>query len=280
MVKKAILIGINYKGSDAELNGCINDIKHIKEILINNCGYCIDNIKILTEEEQIIPTKENIEKGIFWLISNCMKGDTLFYYYSGHGAYVKDTSNDESDGQDEVIIPLDYEQNGVITDDWIFTNFISKIPADVRLLGFNDCCHSGTMMDLKYNYKSLCQYKKDVTNNIYNSEEWTNKFIFDIEKEINVKGNICFFSGCQDNETSADAYLSNKSQGSFSYCLIEFIKNNLQKMSDGTFRFKNGTVKLLDVLKEINARLIIHGFVGQNSQLSLSHQYSESTLYI
>jgi hypothetical protein len=32
-MKKALLIGINYRGLDGELNGCINDVEQMKNIL-------------------------------------------------------------------------------------------------------------------------------------------------------------------------------------------------------------------------------------------------------
>ena len=272
MVKKALLIGINYKGSDAELRGCINDIIHIKNILINNCDFNNDNIKVLTEEQtDLPPTRGNIEQHIHLLTSELLPGDILFFYYSGHGSYITDLSGDETDKQDEVLVPLDYEKSGMITDDWLYLNMISKIPSGVNLWGFVDSCHSGTMVDLKYNYKSMCQYTNGSSSGItYNPKEWSNRFSFSIEKSKNVAGSVCFFSGCQDSEVSADAYIENTYQGAFSYCLIELLKNNMIKISDGSFKFKNNSIKLRHMLKEINARLDINGFVNQNTQLSLS----------
>lgn len=274
MVKKALLIGINYKGSDAELRGCINDISNIRSILLNNCDYQDSNIRVLTEESNIKPTRSNMEAQIKWLVSNCMPGDTLIFYYSGHGANITDNSGDETDKKDEVLIPLDYEQNGFITDDWLYENMAAKIPKGVKLLGFTDCCHSGTMIDLKYNYKSLCTYTKGKIEKgmPYIFSDWSNRFSFGIEKSKDITGYVCFFSGCQDQQTSADAHIKNQFQGAFTYCLIEFLKTNLQRMSNGSFRFKNGIVKLRNVLKEINARLDINNFTGQDSQLSVSNQ--------
>jgi hypothetical protein len=274
MVRKALLIGINYKGSKDELRGCINDVNTIRDILIKNCGYNASNIRILTEEQVTKPTRQNIESSITWLVSNAMAGDSLFFYYSGHGAFIKDTSGDESEGNDEVIVPLDYEKQGVITDDWMFANMVCKVPASVTLWAFTDCCHSGTMLDLKYNYKSLCDLKtgKVVKGMPYNPTEWSDKFSFSLEKSKDIIGTTILFSGCQDKETSADALLAGKFQGAFSYCLIQFLKNNMVVMSDGTTRFRNGSVKVRNVLKEINCRLDINGFNGQNSQLSLSTQ--------
>lgn len=281
MVKKALLIGINYKGSDAELRGCINDITNIRSILVNNCDYQDSNIRILTEEVNLKPTRNNIETQINWLVSNCMSGDTLLFYYSGHGSSITDRNNDENDKKDEVLIPLDYESNGVITDDWLYQNMAAKIPAGVKLFGFTDCCHSGTMVDLKYNYKSLCTYRKGTIQKgmPYVFSDWTDRFSFGIEKSKDINGYVCFFSGCQDPQTSADAHINRQFQGAFSYCLIEFMKTNLQRMPNGTFRFRNGTVKLRNVLKEINARLDINGFNGQDSQLSISNRAALDTTF-
>lgn len=273
MVKKALLIGINYKGTEDELRGCINDIKNIESILINNCDYLKENIKILTEEHDIIPNRSNMEKYINWLVSNCIQGDTLIFYYSGHGSYINDQNKDESDGKDEVLIPLDYEKNGIITDDWLYNNMIMQVPIGVKLWGFTDCCHSGTLVDLRYNYKSLCKYKKGKIEKgiAYIPSDWTDQYLFNIEKSKIVQGTINFFSGSLDSQTAADARINETFQGAFTYCLLEFLKTNLQRMSNGKFRFKNGSIKLRNILKEINARLDINNFTGQDSQLSLSN---------
>ena len=46
--KYAIIIGINYKDTDIELNGCINDADNIKNFLLNRCNYKNNDIKLLT----------------------------------------------------------------------------------------------------------------------------------------------------------------------------------------------------------------------------------------
>lgn len=273
MVKKALLIGINYIGSQCELNGCINDILNIRKFLVESCGYLETNIKTLTDTGDIYPTKLNIEENITWLISNSSKGDTLFFYYSGHGSYINDISGDESDKKDEVIVPIDYYENGFIVDDWLFSNMISKVPIDVTLWGFTDCCHSGTLLDLQFNYKSISKLKKgSVKRNKYNSNEWIERFILSVEKSKNVIGNINLFSGCQDSQTSADAYLGNSYQGAFTNCLLHVLNNNLKRLPNGTIFFDSKSLKLRNMLKEINCRLCINGFNNQSSQLSLSKQ--------
>lgn len=277
MIKKALLIGINYVGSDYELNGCINDVKNVRTFLTDNCKFSSSNIKLLSDEESDKPTRVNMESAIKWLAADVFPGDVLVLHYSGHGGNVIDRTRDEADGIDETIIPLDFETAGEITDDWLFENLISKVPKDVTLWCFLDSCHSGTAVDLRHNYQSSCKYKKGVipANLIYKKDEWSDGFNYSIERSRDVLGNICLFSGCQDRETSADAVINNTGQGAFTYCLLETLKSNLQ---ENTLRFKNGTLKLRSVLKEINCRLDCAGF-QQNTQLSLSRRENfENTL--
>ena len=49
MSKFALLIGINYKGTSNELNGCINDVMNMRDVLIKHFGYlAVDPINDIT----------------------------------------------------------------------------------------------------------------------------------------------------------------------------------------------------------------------------------------
>jgi hypothetical protein len=147
---------------------------------------------------------------------------------------------------------------------------VTKVPTNVTLWSFTDCCHSGTMLDLKYNFRSLSQFKNGSFKKgiPYVSNDWNDRFSLSLERSNEIQGNVYSFSGCQDSQTSADAFIDRKFQGAFSYCLFETIKNNIVRMPDGTNRFRSGNIKLRNLLKEINCRLQINGFSGQESQLS------------
>jgi hypothetical protein len=269
-MKRALLVGINYRGSSSELKGCINDINNIYNFLINNCGFCKENIHVLTDDSQTKPTKVNIENELKWLVNNTIEYDTCVFYYSGHGAQLSDTNGDEIDGLDEVLVPIDYFTRGVIKDDWIFGEVISKVKKNVDLWMFTDCCHSGSMIDLKYTFSSLCALKDtEKVPNVYQSGDWTNKFGLTLHKGPDVVGNIYAFSGCQDREKSVDAYLNNQSQGAFTNCLLETLNRCIIEMPDKTKRYNN-SLKLTDILKEVNCRLDIKGYKSQNPQLSVS----------
>jgi hypothetical protein len=96
--------------------------------------------------------------------------DFAFVFYAGHGAQIPDTNNDENNevfssaapnkfvkGQDEVIMPTDAQYagagSGPITDDTLNRLLQLADPA-THITMLMDCCNSGTMADLKYEYRS------------------------------------------------------------------------------------------------------------------------------
>ncbi|KAI9329507.1 peptidase C14, caspase domain-containing protein [Zopfochytrium polystomum] len=220
-MKRALLVGINYTGvrGAPQLNGRINDIDNINSFLSNKCNY--KDIRVLTDNTQMKPTKQNIQDSFAWLLNGHSAGDTLFFYYSGHGASVQDFNSDESDGLDSCLVPLDYQTNSVILDDWLFENVAQKVVSGAKLYCFTDCCHSGTMFDLKYNFtcKSQC---KTTNPSSYNSSDWSDVFALSMENSKEISGSVCLFSGCLDAETSADTYINCRSQGAFLFHSIHF----------------------------------------------------------
>lgn len=72
----------------------------------------------------------------------------------GHGGKLKDDSGDEADGYDETLIPLDYGQSGQIRDDDLLRYLVLKFQSGVFVTSLMDCCHSGTVLDLPYNFKA------------------------------------------------------------------------------------------------------------------------------
>lgn len=280
-IKKALIIGINYRNQNFQLRGCVNDANNMKNFIASYCGYAQNNIRLLTDDTAVKPTKQNIESGIKWLLQGAQKGDTLLFHYSGHGTYVLNESRirDETDNYDEAIIPLDYLQKGIIIDDWLYENLTSKVPKDVKLWSFIDCCNSGTMMDLKYNFKSLAKFKSGdeyiIKGMAYKTDEWTNGYTLSIENVREVNGDIVNFSASKDVELSEDVFINESYQGAFTYCLLQtlerqlVIKRNLAQ-NTSIVVFPANKLTLKDILKEVNCRLDINEFNIQNCELSLS----------
>lgn len=148
--QRALLVGINYKGQQGELHGCVNDVIAMQRF-IGQHGF--SDTRVLVDDPSVSPlnpTKAAIIDGLRWLIAGANAGDSLFFHYSGHGGQMRDAEGDEKDGFDETIIPVDYRSAGQITDDVIFKELVAPLPQGCQLTVIMDCCHSGTVLDLPY----------------------------------------------------------------------------------------------------------------------------------
>ena len=202
--KNALLIGINYIGSQNQLNGCISDTVSIKE-RISNQGF--NNIKIITDLTAEKPTRDNILLNFKNLLIKSKSGDLLFLLYSGHGSYALDRNNDEKDGYDELIISSDFKG---ITDDELKSLIQTYLKPNVTLFVMFDSCFSGTILDLRYQYLDSLNYDKYTENN----------------KNLDTPGNVLLISGCTDEQTSADAEFNGKYNGAMTWSLLESLKQN------------------------------------------------------
>jgi metacaspase-1 len=153
--KRAILIGINYKGQQGELRGCHNDVGNIKQYLINAQGFAEADMLILMDNGvNHSPTRANIQDSFARICSYSNAGDIVFIHYSGHGGRVRDTSGDEDDGYDETLIPVDFQRAGQILDDDVLKMVVKPMKEGVTCTVLMDCCHSGTVMDLPYRFSA------------------------------------------------------------------------------------------------------------------------------
>lgn len=153
--KRAVMIGINYVGQQGELAGCHNDVLNMKEYLMDVHGFEEDNIVLLMDDgENIEPTRDNIMDAYAQIVADSEAGDVVYLHYSGHGGKLRDTSGDEKDGYDETLIPLDYQTSGQIRDDDLLRHVVVPMKAGVFVTSIMDCCHSGTVLDLPYNFKA------------------------------------------------------------------------------------------------------------------------------
>jgi hypothetical protein len=224
--KFAVLIGINkYDPSlNSDLNGCVNDIEGMYNILVNQYGFIPENIRVLTDYRA---TKEMIMERIHWLIDHDVPGDELVLQYSGHGSQIRDRDGDElNDYLDEILCPTDLDWDDPLTDDDIKLVFDMK-EDEVFLTFICDSCHSGSIN------KSIgftdAENKPEVARLI--NPPLDIKFREGV-KELEVKkmgvseSNNVLLSGCRDDQTSSDAYIDGRWQGAMTASLIKSIKNN------------------------------------------------------
>nr|GMC49721.1 metacaspase-4-like [Ipomoea batatas] len=146
MAKKAVLIGINYPGTKAELKGCVNDVRRMYRCLVDRYGFSEDDITVLidTDDSYTQPTGRNIRSALSDLVKSAGSGDYLFVHYSGHGTRLPAETGEEDDtGYDECIVPSDFN---LITDD-DFRELVDSLPQGCQLTIVSDSCHSGGLID-------------------------------------------------------------------------------------------------------------------------------------
>lgn len=202
---KALLFGLNYsKHDDAKLRGCINDVRNVGKMLES---WDFTDVKIHTDEDHNpVTTSTGIVQEINNLAIECCKSpiDLVWIHFSGHGTRKRDWSNDETDGYDECIVPSNYKTGGLISDD-IIKSCLRNFPERTKVIAIFDCCHSGTIGDLKYLYKP----EQDMVM---------------VNQHPPCDARVIMISGCQDTQTSADAYNVNnkrKFSGAMTSCLLK-----------------------------------------------------------
>ena len=251
-MRRALLIGINYLGTSSQLSGCINDINNIGSYLLNTRKY--NSFLVLTDNTQFKPTKANILQAFNIFFTNVRAGDELWFHYSGHGTLLRDTNRDEESGFDSCICPIDYEKSGVISDDTIRQMLAQRVPAGVKLYIVLDACHSGTGCDLRYKYDDnsyLINKQASVSlPKKYIPTDWSLKQTsYEFKKYNKTIGEVYSISGCQDNQTSADAYIEGQATGALTFILLSCLRAN----SPATYKWKH-------LLKDICCSEKIRGF--------------------
>ena len=90
-VKRALLIGINRYKTVPALQGSVNDVETMREILTTRWGFAPSNIMILTDENA---TRDRMITALNQLVQVAGPADTIYFHYSGHGSQVHDLNGD------------------------------------------------------------------------------------------------------------------------------------------------------------------------------------------
>ena len=251
MSKLALLIGLNYIGTDAELSGCINDALNLRNMLKSVYHYKSENVVFMTDETELKPTATNITSQLIKLAERSYEEDIkeIWISYSGHGSYIRDKSNDEDDGKDECLVPLDYNVAGMITDD-LLNHALGLINPKTNVIVIIDACHSETMLDLKHRYISG---KKSVIEN----------------ENCKINSNCVMISGCRDDQVSMDAYDINNSK-EYSGAMTSSLLHVLTQFEH--------TITCWRLLKEMR-RFLKNRQFSQVPQISCSKKLTCATLF-
>ncbi|XP_073122738.1 metacaspase-1-like isoform X3 [Henckelia pumila] len=272
--KRAFLCGVSYKNQKYELRGAAHDLKNMKSLLVEQFNFPNDSILILAEDEShCSPTRNNIEVAFKWLMRGIQHGDSLVFYFSGHGLRQPDLHGDEIDGYDETICPVDFQTKGMILDNYINDTIVKPLISGVTLHAIVDSCHSGTILDLSHAY------------NIH-----TSKWEAGHHQSVNGKGTtggraICV-SACEDFQLAADtSALSSEKEmaGAMTSTFIKAIKEAVAKKKKITYQeilnSMNKSLKQPDRTGGLGARIrrVFHRKILQDPLLSSSEVFDTNT---
>jgi|GEM_PF-2738414 len=197
--KYALLIGIeDYPPGVKDLDYTIDDVYDMRDVLINNCYFDPENIRVLTDANA---TKENIQNNITWIASNAKQNDTVFFFFSGHGGYgyVLVYGNKISDNE---------------LDSW-FSDMNSA-----NLVIIIDSCYAGSMIE---------KSKTGCTDEVKNFSSLHGVKNVSLEKLSSFKtlghGNRIVLAACDKNQYSWE--YDELSNGVFTYYLTEGLKSTL-----------------------------------------------------
>jgi hypothetical protein len=166
---RALMVGVGaYQNPDAwsPLEGPPNDVERLKKTLQDRFGTTDDRITIVTQDAA---TRDGIQSAMLKLVEDAQPGETLIFFYAGHGFAVDnreppegstyEKNDPEDDGLDECLVAVDATKPGsadfadkVVRDDFVET-ILQKGVKKVRpggkgsgsVIFLFDSCHSGTI---------------------------------------------------------------------------------------------------------------------------------------
>ena len=157
---RAVLVGVSdYSVLDADLNGPKNDVRLMAEVLAAR-GVPPAEMTVLTSDPSGLPagarsgppTRAAIMAALADVSARANPGDTVVFYFSGHGGQAPDQSGDEGGGYDEIFLPADAAGwkgdigavENAILDDELQVWAQGLLSRDIQLIGLIDACHSDT----------------------------------------------------------------------------------------------------------------------------------------
>ncbi|XP_041015887.1 metacaspase-3-like [Juglans microcarpa x Juglans regia] len=273
--KRALLCGVTCRGAGgniSRLEGPVNDVKEIKKLLIKHFGYTEECIRVLTDQEEnknksTIPTKENIEGSLKWLVKDAESGHSLVFFFSGHGRLLRQPESCH-------VCLVDCTGEGMIPNSYINSTIVRPLKEGVTLYAIVDACHSGSILDLKYEYNQ---------QSINAEGRWIEKKSDDNQSKADQKATngglaICL-SACRDdvntpesNANSSGQGMAETSMGAMTYQLIKMVS----KEHPAKVTYEDILKKMHDLHVRSNIKRAPFVLIISSTGRSLLRDYQES----
>ena len=265
----ALLVGIDaYAHPVPPLQGCVNDIKAIKEYLEGRVAQ--DNyqlhLRALTDRDA---TRQGIIDGFRQHLSQANNEDIALFYYAGHGSQEQappEFWEIEPDRLNETIVCYDSRSpGGWDLADKELGKLISELsqnnPHTVIIM---DCCHSGSgtrgelELDVAVRKAPLDKRNRPLDSFIVAPSEVeatsTTRSLSASSSWMSAKGEYIFLSACRDRELAKEYNAGGAKRGVFSYFLLDTLKKT------------NGSLSYRDLFKRTDA-LVRSKVTAQSPQI-------------
>ena len=227
--KRAFLVGISHY--DTAMTGYQwNDINGVEDInllspILTKQGF------ILTTLLDSQATYDNITTQLTQFIRKTKKGDIVYLHFSTHGQPVEDLNDDEEDGWDEAIVPIDaykmykkglYEGKRHLLDDQL-NGFVKQLRGKIGKTGFLyvviDACHAGTSS--RANDETVRGTKVGFTynNKVFKPSMQKNSH-YKIEANPQLS-NVLFVEACRPDQVNTEINVAGKRYGPLSYNIAQ-----------------------------------------------------------
>jgi hypothetical protein len=140
MSRRALLVGVQ-RSKAAQLRGPENDVEAMQEVLeTERFGF---HVRTLQDPHK---KRTDIETAVAELVQATREGDSLLFYYSGHGTHVTVRNRTETDC--EALVPSDYKDgldHLAIKEFELHEWLRPAVEKGAKVTAILDCCFSGGM---------------------------------------------------------------------------------------------------------------------------------------
>jgi len=238
--RRALLIGINdyqyhdeflrKKGRELNLEGCVEDVRDLKRALIEFLGFSASEVKTLTDSQATLASIEGTISQ--WLVQGTAPGDTVFFYYSGHGFLMNHPQGDRTN-----LCP--HDANPFTLKKLLSADRLGVLFAGLKgrtLVAVVDSCHSAAaMLRSKSTTSASGQQAKPrqfPAEQLFRSSGKT--------RSVNLMDGVyvdkIFLAACGVKEKSWELAIEGRTRGIFTFGLIQNLKESKGNVSAQNIR--------------------------------------------
>ncbi|RYP05472.1 hypothetical protein DL765_009836 [Monosporascus sp. GIB2] len=257
----ALLIGIDLYLNDGSrkskvdnLQGCVNDVKVIREFLRNE--FQLHKLCILTsspssanptipeELDDCLPTFKNIKGEFDNVYEQACPGDLFFFHFSGHGAELQRTNNSPAGRlNDASLLTMDYCCGKPAVRGWQLNEWLKKLnEKKIYVVVSLDSCHAAGSWRNDGSFRTpkdwtpppnlpideaVVQETFSEPNNRYGE--------LDVSWDINLD-DFTLMAACESIEYAAEKTVNGITYGAFTYALCAYFQRNQPGAMFSTYR--------------------------------------------